>query len=467
MSSLATTMLTAAQEPFRKAGFGEQDFHGVTTLHPVGLLALVALGALCLTLRRRHAALPFILLSCLIPSAQRVIVLTLDFTFLRLLVLAGCVRIIIRGEYGGLRLGPLDVAILAWVLVRSVAYVALHGDFSAVIYRLGGAYDLLGLYFCFRCFVRALPDVDLLVRSVAALSFPVCLIFVVEKLTGRNHFAAFGGVSEYTGIREGRLRAQGPFPHAILAGCYFAVWLPLILALTRRKGKLLLGSGGAVAALAIIIMCASSTPVGAALAAFLGLAMWPLRHHMRAVRWSIVAAATSLHLVMKAPVWHLLSRVSFSGGSTSHHRYLLIDNAITHFAEWALIGSKDTGHWGHAMYDLTNQFVAEGVRGGLATLIAFVVVLALAFANFGQLWRSVDGSSYSRTLAWALGASLFVHVVLFFGVSISHSQQNLVPFVLLLAASASLTSQPMRARARSTSHVRPPGLLIAGDATPG
>ena len=101
MSSFATAMLTAAQEPFRKAGFGEQDFHGVTTLHPVGFLALVVLGAMCLSLRRRHSALPFILLSCLVPSAQRVVILTLDFTFLRLLVLAGCVRILMRGEYSG------------------------------------------------------------------------------------------------------------------------------------------------------------------------------------------------------------------------------------------------------------------------------------------------------------------------------------------------------------------------------
>ena len=36
--------LNALQEPFRKAGFGEQAFHGQTTLHPLGALAILVLG---------------------------------------------------------------------------------------------------------------------------------------------------------------------------------------------------------------------------------------------------------------------------------------------------------------------------------------------------------------------------------------------------------------------------------------
>ena len=41
---------------------------------------------------------------------------------------------------------------------------------------------------------------------------------ILEHLTGRNVFSVFGGVPEFTVIREGKLRAQAAFAHAIVAG---------------------------------------------------------------------------------------------------------------------------------------------------------------------------------------------------------------------------------------------------------
>ena len=42
----------------------------------------------------------------------------------------------------------------------------------------------------------------------------------------------------------------------------------------------------------------------------IGLSFWPLRKEMRIIRWGFVLTLVALHLYMKAPVWHLISRVA-------------------------------------------------------------------------------------------------------------------------------------------------------------
>ncbi len=421
-------------------GFGEQYFHGVTTLHPVGLFAIVVTGIALMFVPRRYAAIPFLVSACFIPASQRLVIATLDFNMLRLLVLAGWARVLMRGEYSDFRRCRLDSFVVAWSLVSATAYILLHGTASGAIYRAGILYDALGLYLFFRCVVRNWSDLETVVRWAAWMSIPIAVIFTVEKFTSRNAFAFLGGVPAQTIVRAGRLRVQGPFSHAILAGAFFAGWLPLVCSLFWKPGRRLLAVLGSTAMVAIVVMCASSTPVGGVLAGAVGIAAWVVRRRMQWVRWGILGTLVGLHMVMKQPVWHLLSRLSFSEGSTAYHRFLLIDNTIKHFSEWALIGTRSTSHWGTWMYDLTNQFVAEAVRGGGFALALFVATLASAFAGVGTLWRARKITPDRRRLAWGLGVSLFAHVVIFFGVSIGHSPQSLMLFFFLLAAIGSLTS---------------------------
>jgi len=436
-----TTLPALLQGESAPETFGVQDFHGVTTIHPLGLAAILGLSLALLALPRRYAVIPFLLSACLIPASQRVVVATLDFNLLRILVLAGWARLALRGEYRGFTWRRLDTLVLAWSVTGAAAYAALHGTLGALVYRAGTMYDALGLYLFFRCVIRRWADLEVVVRSVAYLAVPIALVLAIEKSTGRNAFAFLGGVPEQTIVREGRLRVQGPFPHAILAGCFFAVWLPLVAPLLARRGRRLAGIGGSVAILLIVVMCASSTPVGGVFAAVVGLGAWSVRRHMRSLRWAALALVVGLHLVMQQPVWHLLSRVSFSSGSTSYHRFLLIDNTIRHAGEWLLIGARDTSHWGPSMYDLTNQFVVEAVRGGLLTLVLFVAILAQAFALVGGICRR-RGPRSQRFVAWGLGASLAVHVAIFMGVSISYSQQALFVFFFVLASVGSLSIEP-------------------------
>jgi hypothetical protein len=86
---------------------------------------------------------------------------------------------------------------------------------------------------------------------------------------------------------------------------------------------------------------------------------------------------------MKAPVWFLLARLTVVGGSTGYHRAYLIDRAIANFGEWFLVGVPSTSHWGWGLQDVTNQFIVEGTRGGLLTLVLFVAVIVYCFKGLG------------------------------------------------------------------------------------
>ena len=76
------------------------------------------------------------------------------------------------------------------------------------------------------------------------------------------------------------------------------------------------GVVGAGCALWIVFACASSTPVMGVIVVVIGYLMFPMRRQMKLVCLSSVIALFLLHMVMQAPVWHLVSRIDVVGGST-------------------------------------------------------------------------------------------------------------------------------------------------------
>ena len=153
------------------------------------------------------------------------------------------------------------------------------------------------------------------------------------------------------------------------------------------------------------------------IAAAAGAAMFRFRYHLRFIRWGGVCCLIGLHMVMKKPVWHLICRINAVGGSSSWHRYLLVDGAITHFHEWWLMGSRvGTAHWGHYAFDVTNCYIVQGISGGVLQLGLFVAVIAVAFGMVGRMWRVAGPDRSGLIFAWGW-VSLFVQAVNHFGVT--------------------------------------------------
>lgn len=424
-------------------GFGGAEFQDVTNIHPLAFLAVIILGIVMLTVPRRWVILPMLIVTCFISAVQKIVVLGLDFNLLRIMVAFGIVRFLLYKEHRGFLWKHLDTAMVLWTISSMLIYSAQQGTFSAVINRLGFAFDAFGMYFLFRCLIRDWRDIDRIVLGFVLISIPVAFFFLIENRTGRNMFSVFGGVPAITMIREDRLRCQGAFPHPIIAGCFWASLIPLFAAYWwKSMNSKMLSAIGFSASLFIVFCCASSTPVMGVLAALIGGLFFFLRYQMRLVRWCILLMLIALHLIMKAPVWHLISRVSAVGGSTSYFRYLLIDSAIRRFHEWAVLGTKSTAHWFWGAQDLCNQYVFEGASGGFLTLCFFVAVISVAFRDVGRLWRLQTAQPFRLAMSWALGVSLFVHSMNFIGVSY-FGQIWLIWYLLLaMIGSLSVESKP-------------------------
>ena len=428
---------------------------GTTFVSSLGLGFTLLMCLLILVLPRRFALLPVIVLTCYMTMGERVMISGLNFTMIRILTLAGWLRILCRGEIRFLRLNILDKVMIVWVISGTVAYVLLWQSSQALIYRLGGAYDAFGLYFLFRCLIRDLSDIKRISSMVAILIVPLAVAMLAEKITGRNAFAIFGGVMEFTRLRDGSLRCQGPFAHPILAGSFAATNIPFFLALWWRPKKRFLAAVAVMSALTITVTAASSGPFLACLAGIGAFMMWSRRSWLRPIRWAILLGLTALHLTMKSPVWFLIARADVFGGSTGWHRAALIDAAVKHFGDWWLLGIKNTGVWAPQLADVTNQYIWQGVQGGLLTMLLFILIIVLSFRSVGRMVGAMKRTSpLADTLCvWALGASLFAHVLNY--LSITYFDQNFVNWYLLLAmistaAGAYVVSVPRSSVATAT-----------------
>jgi hypothetical protein len=408
--------------------------------------ALLLMAYLTWTLPRRFAACPLLVMTCLMPLGQQLVLFGLHFPLFRLLLLVGALRVTVKEEASGLKWTRVDTLFVWWVIV-SLAFGTMSEPTSAHFQtRLGDAYNAAFCYFFVRCVVLDLDDIAIGVRTLAWMSLPVAALMLVEVNTTHNLLSVFGGVPDITQVREGHLRCQGAFGHPILAGTFGATLVPLFAALWfYRPSDRPLAVAATVSA-TIIALTASSS--GAFLTIFVGisgLALWKGRKCLRPIRWGALAAILCWPIVMRAPIWHLMGSLSSNLGGEGWYRASLIDQAISHFHEWWLFGTTYTAHWGlHVlavnpkMVDLVNQYVAEGVNGGAVKLGIFVVIIISCFKGLGRVLRDKPPTSPAGLFVWALGVSLFTHCFSF--LSISYFDQIIVVWFWLLASISCLIS---------------------------
>ena len=420
------------------AHFGGALWADHTVVHPLGLMALACAVLAVLFLPRRHTIIPLLLIAVAIPGAQRIVIASLDFTFIRVVILTILAAASLRGHWRGLRFGTPDLLITLWMVWGILANGMLTGGMDGVVAATGGAINSVGAYFIGRIYIRSGSDMIRLFRWLAIISIPMLFFFMVERMTGHNMFSIFGGVPEETMVRNGRLRVQGPFSHPIMAGVFWASLLPCIGALwmgsTKYRSKILLPM---FCILFIVINTASSTPVMAVLLGMFGMALYVLRYKLRYLVGATAITLVALHFMMTQPVWHLISRIDLANGSTGWHRYNLIEQAINHFNEWWMYGVEYTGHWGWGLQDITNQFVFEGVSGGLLQLLLFTAFLTSVFLSLGKALRNHRGRMESWLL-WGVGVSLFVHCMSF--LAVSYFGQLVSLFYLFVGGTVGITS---------------------------
>jgi hypothetical protein len=414
---------------------------GDSIVNPLILILVIAAGMLIVFWPRHKACVTFVVVSLLIPTDQVLVLGGLHFPMLRLLALFGMARMMKaklsskQGIFSG-GLNNLDRVIILLTIFTAIDAVLLFHEAAAAVYQIGNLYTVFGVYFLLRFLIRDQKDVERLVRTLTYVVAFVAVIMTIEQATGHNPYAALGGArsSSYADLmeRDGRFRATGCFEHPLLAGAFGATQIPLFVLLWRRGKKHRFAAAiGLISCTIIVATSNSSTPILAYAAGIMALLLWPLRDWMRTIRWAIVGVLAGLHVVMKAPVWHLIARVDISGGSSSYHRFMLVDQCIRHFSDWWLVGVKSTAEWGWDMWDTCNQYVSTAEFSGLLPLLLFIGIFVYSFKYLGRA-RKATRDRRVQYLVWALGSALFASLVAFWG--ISYADQIIVLWYGLLAS---------------------------------
>ncbi len=405
------------------------------------IVLLIFLGIMLLSLPKKVALIPLLLGTCYVTVGPRLVIAGADFTVNRLLAIFGIIRVISRSEYKTIILTKLDKLIIIWTLYRIISGTLLHGNMDGFINRSGLAFDTICMYFLVRSFINRKDELVSAYKSIAIVFIPLSIFMLLEMKTGRNMFSVFGGVNEFSAIRNGAIRANGPFLHSILAGSAAASVLPYVSALWNvNSKKLCLISLFSV--MAIVVTCHSSGPIMSLVFSLIGMSCWVLRDSMKKIRVMIYLSLIMLEIFMEAHVWYLIARIDLTGGSTGFHRALLISRAIEHFHEWWLLGTTYTRHWmptgvswspNHT--DITNHYILMGVNGGLGNLLLFVMLIIYGFKYVGIAVKNNPDFESNITI-WAIGSALFCHAATF--ISVAYFDQSVMFIYLTLAMASSV-----------------------------
>jgi hypothetical protein len=408
---------------------------------PLGVFITVSLALLVLSQSRQMAAVGIIAAVCSITQAQCLNV-GFHFTAIRLVLLAGLIRIVARGEARHFRMNGVDRALITSASALMIIPTLRVGTEGEMVYRLGVLYDVFFSYFVFRCLVRDERDVRLILQKVPFVIVPYSLLMVFEFFTDKNLFAVFGGVTDISWIRAEHVRSQGPFRNPIISGGFgatFAMLFASVLFSGTRSRSALVGLGASM----LIVICArSSGPFLGLMLGAIAFGFWSLRRHTREILWGIVALLVGLQIVMKAPVWFLMGRVSDLIGGGGYHRAYLIDQAVRYFHTWWLAGTSDTAYWfpyqlpdGNA--DITNLFVASGVDAGLLGVILSIVVVVSCFRRLGAAMNANrEHGRRTQRMLWGIGSTLVGNIGILFSTTYMDQMQVIWYFLLACVAGA-------------------------------
>jgi len=409
--------------------------HDIYSTSSLAVLAFVC--ALIILVPRTRIQIPFVLFFYFMTYTQRILILGNAFDFTRIFCMAAWIRILARGEYRGFRWCSLDKLVVIHGIVSTICAGLLWASFPRFALEGARVFTAAGFYFLVRIFIRDWEEVTRLVRYLAAGLVPVALLFMYESHTEQNPFSYVYPELMLTPPREEHYRCQGAFGHAILAGAFVSCLIPLFISLwwdKNRNGKPL-AIMGSLSAMIVVYTCNSSTPLLAIGSGIVGAIFFPFRHHVRFFFALAVIGLVLLHIYMQGPVWSLIARMGVLGGSTAWYRYYIIDKAIENFWGWAKVGTQYTEVWGPLLWDVCDQFVREGIEGGIGRLLLFLAILGTAFTQMGRTLRRPEVTNLEEKRIWAFWISLFMHCGVFIGVSYFAQSVQLLYLTFAIAAS--------------------------------
>lgn len=414
-------------------------------MNPVALLVFLFCAVALLIVPRKWAPAALLAGSIYMTLGQGIEIASIRLPVYRMMLLVGVIRLVIKGEKLPAGLNLIDKLVIGWSIWAIFASLFHDQERYGFIFACGNVFNLSIIYFLIRIWSTDLNEVRDIIMFVAFLLVPIAIEMVMEKVTGKNIFSVLGGVPENVMMREGKLRAQGPFLHAILAGTVGATCVPLFIGLfsSHRVAAVV----GIVAGVTMTFASASSGPVMSLLFGLGAVFLWRYRAHLYKLRIAAVVTYLVLMVTMKQPPYYLISRIDISGGSTGWHRSFLIEQTFKHLSEWWLFGTDVTRHWmpmqgiAHDPQhtDITNYYIGFGVFAGLPSMLAIIAILLIAFSWVGRILKIFGDLDQERSfMIFCFGAALFSHAAT--SISVAYFDQSMLFFWLTVAVISSIYS---------------------------
>lgn len=373
-------------------------------------------------------------------ESQSINVLGFNMYAFRFLELAGFIRVMARREFSFSRLNRIDQAFLILWAYTTVVFLLRSKENQAV--QIGRAVDASLCYLTFRGLMGSVEALREFLRDFALFLAPFAALVLLESIKSRNPFGNTVIDTEWA-FRNGRIRCVGPFQFAGNLGTLGVSFLPLYIGLMFARRDRLFAAAGIAFCLLVVWAANSGGPLSAAVVVLASWLLWWQRLNMQRVRRCLVGLLVLLGLVMKAPIWYILMKVSLISGGTGWHRSYLLDMAWQHIKIWGLAGmpARDTAEWFSYLLpsgeiDITCEYVAFGVTAGAPAIALLIHVLTRAFSGLGGALAAVrvgpQACRQDELLLWGLGVALAAHVTNWFGQS--YFDQIRAVFYLHLAA---------------------------------
>lgn len=389
-------------------------------MNPLLLILCLVLVALQAALPRRWAFLPILIAVCHTTYDPFLGVLTAT----RVVIIVGLSRAAIKGWVKWSPNNRMDLLMGIFAGIAVFSTIGHEWQFSnPLIDRLRLVVDVMGTYLYMKAYLANHDALQQFSRGLALVILPFAFFLLLEKQSGLNSYAAVGARSAISMVREGKIRAQGPFGTPILTGTVGAICFPLLIPLWRTRRQLAVA--GMTASLVVVYSSASSGPIGTLFLALAPMFLWKWREKLKPLTIGVFVFLVVLHFVKKRPIWYLMDLMDIVGGSTGWHRAYLIDMALHHIDEWWLLGSDFTRHWmpygllatpRHC--DLTNYYIYLGVMGGVPLVISLLAIQWKTFAILGARMTELRASKRPEEFGlWCLGCTMFAHAVTFLSIS--------------------------------------------------
>ena len=362
--------------------------------------------------------------------------------------LLGSSLFVLASVFGGrVRLAWPDILMalaLAWISFAMSMTSTAEEAFTASVAHFA---DIGFAYFFARAAIRNLRDFRIFLLLMAPGLLILAAFLVIESVTQQHIIQPF--FSKITGIgwsyrsdpRLGLMRAQGPFPHPILAGVFLASFICLYwMSGLHRLPRLV----GVIAALCSFFTVSAATLIAIVLSVSLLVYSW-LTERITNVSWRLFFAIAGIFVFAaetgtNSGTFRLIIRyASFSqdsGGNRVNIWKYGSESVANH--PWFGIGYGD---WVRAPWmgdSVDNFWLLMAMRFGLPA--AFLIFMAMIIAILGLMRRSMQSNLVDSRAERGVAMALSVFAMTLVSVALWLSAQSW--FYMLLGIAVSLANAP-------------------------